>query len=191
MNLNFRLILGSKSPRRHVLLRDMGFEFESISIDCDETYPLDLPVQEVALYLAKKKAAQYVSLLPQDSVLITADTIVRVNHQILGKPSGREEAIEMLQRISGSCHQVTTGICLSSRSNNYSFDDTTGVYFRKLSLKEITWYVENYKPFDKAGAYGIQEWIGMTGIDRIEGSYFNVMGLPTHKLYHALLNFSL
>ncbi|MDH5603758.1 MAG: Maf family nucleotide pyrophosphatase [Cyclobacteriaceae bacterium] len=169
----------------------MGYKFECVSIDCDETYPSDLPTEDVALFLAKKKASQYISDLSENTVLITADTIVRVGEQILGKPANQEEAIEMLQLISGSRHQVTTGICLSSKSNSISFDDTTEVYFHSLSLKEITWYVENYKPFDKAGAYGIQEWIGMTGIDRIEGSYFNVVGLPTHKLYHALLNFSL
>ena len=190
MNLNFRLILGSNSPRRRELLQEMGYEFESVSINCDESYPPDIPLANIALFLAEKKAAMYARHLPENTVLITADTTVRVGNQLLEKPHDKKEAVEMLQLISGKKHLVTTGVCLTSKSNSYSFDDTTTVVFSKLSFEDIQFYIDNYKPFDKAGAYGIQEWIGMIGIKRLEGSYFNVVGLPTHKLFEALQNYS-
>lgn len=184
------IILGSHSPRRRHLLRQLGIEFTEISADVDESIPEGLTPDEVAIYIAEKKADHFDDLLMDPkNILITADTLVLINGEILGKPEGKEGAEEMLAKLSGNMHQVVTGICLRSKDKSRSFTSWTDVYFKHLSKEEIDYYLEHYKPYDKAGAYGIQEWIGYIGIYRIEGSYFNVMGLPIQQLYEELKQF--
>jgi septum formation protein len=181
------IILASHSPRRRHLLRQLGIEFTEISADVDESIPEGLTPDEVAIYIAEKKADHFNDLLlDPKNILITADTLVLINGQILGKPEGKEGAEEMLARLSGNMHQVVTGLCLRSKEKSRSFTSWTDVYFKQLSKEEIDYYLEHFKPYDKAGAYGIQEWIGYIGIYRIEGSYFNVMGLPIQQLYEEL-----
>jgi septum formation protein len=185
-----KLILASKSPRRRELLKAMGFEFEIRTKEVDESFPDTLSKEEVAIYLCEKKASAFANdEIAEDEILITADTIVCLNGLILNKPGDRAHAIAMLEMLSGAKHEVITGVCLRSAGRMVSFFVSTDVYFKQLSSAEIEYYVDHYKPFDKAGAYGIQEWIGYTGIDKIEGSYFNVVGLPTAKLYAELKNF--
>ncbi|GAA0894077.1 Maf-like protein [Fulvivirga kasyanovii] len=188
MNFNRPLILASNSPRRQELLRNAGFEFKVKTKEVDESYPEDTPPEEVAKYLAAKKGDAYGNDL-KDEVVITADTIVKLNDQILGKPENYEDARRMLESLSSKEHEVITGVCIKSRDKQIVFDDTTQVYFKKLSEEEIDYYITNYRPYDKAGAYGIQEWIGMVGIEKIEGSFFTVVGLPVNKVYEALLTF--
>ncbi len=184
------IILASHSPRRRYLLKQLGLDFTEISAEVDESFPEGLTPDETAIYLAEKKADHFSELLENPkNILITADTLVLINNRILGKPEGKKGAIEMLQTLSGSMHQVVTGICLRSRDKSQSFTSWTDVFFKDLSEEEIDHYLENYKPYDKAGAYGIQEWIGYIGITRIEGSYFNVMGLPVQRLYEELSRF--
>jgi len=181
------IILASHSPRRRHLLRQLGIEFTEISAEVDETIPDGLTPDEVAVYIAEKKAEHFNELLDDPkNILITADTLVLINGLILGKPEGREGAAQMLSMLSGSMHQVVTGICIRSKEKSRSFTAWTDVYFKELTREEIEFYLEHFKPYDKAGAYGIQEWIGYIGIYRIEGSYFNVMGLPVQKLYEEL-----
>jgi len=181
------IILASHSPRRRFLLKQLGLEFTELSAEIDESFPEGLTPDEIAIFLAEKKAGYFEELLEDPkNILITADTLVLINGRILGKPEGEEGARKMLKTISGSMHQVVTGICLRSSDKSRSFTSWTDVYFKDLSDDEINYYLENFKPFDKAGAYGIQEWIGYIGITRIEGSYFNVMGLPVQKLYEEL-----
>jgi len=189
MNLSHNLILASKSPRRQQLLREAGFDFEIKTKDVDESFSESLPSNEVAKYLAKKKASAFESET-QNAIVITADTVVIKDTKILGKPADKSEAFAMIRSLSGSVHQVVTGVCIKQGANEIVFDDTTLVYFKELTDLEIDYYIDNYKPFDKAGAYGIQEWIGMIGITKIEGSYFNVVGLPIQKLYEELSGFS-
>lgn len=184
MNLP-HLILGSKSPRRQQLLREAGFQYTTVTIDVEETFPDNIPAETVASYLAKKKAMAFGGDLG-DSLLVTADTVVIIDGRILGKPENREEAVDMLQCLSGRSHKVITGVCLRDRRVTRCFDEVTRVYFKKLTAEEIHYYIDNYKPFDKAGAYGIQEWIGLIGIEKIEGSYFNVVGLPVHRIHRYL-----
>jgi len=185
-----KIILASKSPRRQQLLGEMGFEFEIRTKDVNEDFPSGLSNAEVALFLCEKKAAAFhESEIAGNEILVTADTIVCLGNKILNKPDDRSHAIEMLGELSGRMHEVITGICLRNQIKKQAFFDVTKVYFRNLSPNEIAFYVDNYQPFDKAGAYGIQEWIGLTGIEKIEGSYFNVVGLPTEKLYRELLIF--
>jgi septum formation protein len=179
------LILASTSPRRQFLLREAGFEFTVESPVADEHFPPELPVHEVARYLAIKKA-EYFRTRIRDEIVLTADTVVILNQEILNKPQSRQEAIAMLSRLSGHTHTVTTGVCILSAKKEISFDDSTQVTFANLSREEIEYYVDTFKPYDKAGAYGAQDFIGMIGIERIEGSYFNVMGLPVHKVYRIL-----
>jgi septum formation protein len=187
---NKHIILASQSPRRRHLLRQLGIEFTEISGDMDETFPDGMSPEETAIYLAEKKAGQFSNLLTDpDNILITADTLVLINGEILGKPGGKAEAELMLKTLSGNMHRVVTGICLRSRSKNRSFTASTDVFFKELSAEEIDYYLDHYQPYDKAGAYGIQEWIGYIGITRIEGSYFNVMGLPVQQLYEELEKF--
>jgi septum formation protein len=187
---NKHIILASQSPRRRYLLKQLGFDFTEISGDIDESYPDGLSPDQTAIYLAEKKADHFMHLLSDpDNIIITADTLVLINGNILGKPGGKEEAFKMLQALSGHMHQVVTGICLRSRDKNRSFTDWTDVYFKPLSTAEIDYYLEHYQPYDKAGAYGIQEWIGYIGITRIDGSYFNVMGLPVQKLFDQISKF--
>ncbi|MDR1414750.1 MAG: Maf-like protein [Odoribacteraceae bacterium] len=186
MNRNYRLILASASPRRQQLMRDAGLPFEVRLKPVPELYPAALPPEEVPEYLARLKAKPFAGELLPDEMLITADTVVCINGKIIGKPGDREEAIAMLTELSGNRHLVVTGVCITTNARQLSFSAHTHVYFRDLREDEIRHYVDHYQPFDKAGAYGIQEWIGYTGIERIEGSFYNVMGLPIQKLYQAL-----
>lgn len=168
-------------------MREAGFDFTIDKPDVDESFPSALPVQQVAKYLAMKKA-EYYRLNMADQIVITADTVVLLNDRILNKPADKEEAVRMLTDLSGNTHLVMTGVCIVSREKELIFDDTTEVTFKKLSKEEIDFYVNTYKPYDKAGAYGAQDWIGMIAIEKINGSYFNVMGLPISKVYNALTN---
>jgi septum formation protein len=189
MNFSRPLILASSSPRRRQLLQDAGFRFTVEPPGADESFPTALPVDEVARYLAVKKAEFLRSRLRQSQVALTADTVVILEGKILNKPEGPAEAVAMLTQLAGRTHKVMTGVCLISAEQEVSFDDSTLVTFAPLSRKEIDFYVEQYTPFDKAGAYGAQDWIGLVGVERIEGSYFNVMGLPIHKVYQHLKTF--
>ncbi len=183
----FRIILASRSPRRQQILEELGLKFTVLVKEYDETYPEYLKGESIALLLAGKKAAMFRDKLMPDEIVITADTIVWCNNMILGKPSGKEEAYEMIRILSGNTHEVITGVTLLSAAGERSFSDTTRVTFDILTDEEIYYYIRNFEPFDKAGAYGIQEWIGLAACSRIEGSYFNVVGLPVHKLYRELL----
>src|ERR1700733_3613235 len=179
-------ILASKSPRRQELLRLMDIAFRIVLKEVDESYPDGLKPEEVAVYIAEKKAKAFDETVT-DEVVLTADTIVCVNNQILGKPENAAHAIEMLQTLSGRMHLVITGVCLLYKHQYHSFYDVSEVYFGELTDEEIEDYVNKYQPFDKAGSYGIQERIGLIGIERINGSYTNVVGLPTEKLYRELM----
>ena len=185
----FNIILASQSPRRKQLLSDLGYKFTQTSKDLDESFPSDLPINEVAEYLANKKAKGFKEDLKENDLLITSDTTVCLENEILNKAANPEEAKAMLQKISSKAHEVITGVCLSSVNKSISFSGITKVYFKELSNDEIEFYIEKFKPFDKAGAYGIQEWIGFIGVEKIEGSYFNVMGLPVKLFYEAIENF--
>ncbi len=185
MNLNRPLILASKSPRRKQLLEAAGFTFTVKEKEIEEIYPSDLELKQIPDYLSKLKASAFQHEL-KNEIVITADTIVIIGNQSLGKPKNKAEAIEMLHSLSGKKHQVITGVTLLTRQSSHTFSETTDVYFKKLSTDEIIYYVETYKPLDKAGAYGIQEWIGYVGIEKIVGCYYNVMGLPIHRVYHEL-----
>ncbi|MEH0156147.1 Maf family nucleotide pyrophosphatase [Limibacter armeniacum] len=187
--LRKRLVLASKSPRRQQLLQEMGFEFEVRTKDVEEIFPSSIPVDQVATYLAALKADAFAGTLGDDELLITSDTVVVNNGQVLGKPADRDEAYEMIEAMSGKEHEVYTGVCLMGNEKKVTFSDVTKVRFHQLTASEIDYYIDQYKPFDKAGAYGIQEWIGLIGISAIEGTYFNVMGLPTDKLYQQLKTF--
>jgi septum formation protein len=187
---NTKIILASRSPRRQYLLRELGLQFEvAENGDEDETYPISLSKKEIPVYLAVKKSNGFLNLLEKNTLLITSDTIVWCDRQVLGKPEDREDAVRILEKISGRKHQVITGVCLRSQYKTITFHSITSVFFRDLSGMEIDFYIDNYRPYDKAGAYGIQEWIGYAGIKKIRGSYFNVMGLPTEKLYKNLIDF--
>ncbi|WP_040371243.1 Maf-like protein [Butyricimonas synergistica] len=183
---NYKLILASASPRRQQLMKDAGLTFEVRLKKIVEDYPKDLPLEKVPEYLSKVKAEAFREELQPDEVLVTADTVVCIHGKILGKPANRAEAIGMLQELSGNRHLVVTGVSVTTKTKQISFSALTNVFFKELSDEEIEYYVDVYKPFDKAGAYGIQEWIGYIGIERIEGSFYNVMGLPVQKLYETL-----
>ena len=187
--LGFQLVLGSKSPRRQELLAGMGFDFEVRTKDTNEDFPATIPFKDVPVFLAEIKGNALVDELNKGEVLITSDTIVLLENEILGKPTSPENAKEMLQKMAGKSHEVITGVHLKSLEKSVSFSVSTNVFFKPLTDEMISFYIENYKPFDKAGAYGIQEWIGFVGIERIEGSYFNVVGLPVAELWDALNNF--
>ena len=180
------MILASSSPRRQQLLRDAGFAFELRLKEVEEIYPADLPAGQVPEYLSRLKAEAFRDELRQDELLITADTVVCLEGRILGKPADRADAIRILGELSGKKHTVVSGVCLTTVRMQKSWSVTTDVYFTGLSEEEIVRYVDTCKPFDKAGAYGIQEWIGYIGIERIEGSFYNVMGLPVQTLYREL-----
>lgn len=183
----YTIVLASNSPRRKELLKGLGLNFTTRTKDnIDESYPEEINPLEVAEYLALKKAKQYQSELGSNELIITADTIVINNKKILGKPDNRQEAIEMIQQLSGRTHKVVTGVCVNTKQKSISFSSETNVTFCMLSEQEITFYVDNYKPYDKAGSYGIQEWIGYVAVESIQGSYYNVMGLPIQKLYQEL-----
>lgn len=187
---DYKVILASQSPRRQYLLKELGIEFEIIAnSEADEVYPQGLTKEEIPVYLAEMKAKFVMPVVPDKTLLITADTIVWLNNKVINKPSGFDDAMKMLEELSGEVHEVLTGVCLTTQNKRYSFYTSTLVYFAALSKEEIRFYVEQYRPYDKAGAYGIQEWIGYIGIERIEGSYFNVMGLPVQELYREIIKF--
>lgn len=186
----YKILLASKSPRRQELLKMLDIPFEiAASVDVDESYPAGLPAEQVPLYLSKVKARAYSSLIKSDELIITADTIVINQGEILGKPHSEREAMEMLRRMAGHAHTVVTGVSLTSADRQVSFDTRTSVLFAGLTDSEIEYYIHKYKPLDKAGAYGIQEWIGAVAVAGIDGSFYNVMGLPVHQLYRRLQEF--
>lgn len=184
---SYQIILASQSPRRRELLAGLGLDFTAtVVLGVDETYPDNLPAASVPEYIAQKKATGYA--VKDNELLITADTLVRADTEILGKPKNADEARRMLQLLSGRSHQVTTGVCMKTVSKEVHFSVTTEVTFKRLTTDEIDYYVTRYKPFDKAGAYGIQEWIGYIGVTSLHGSYYNVMGLPVQRIYQELIN---
>jgi len=180
------IILGSGSPRRKELLTSLGFSFTVKTLPTDESYPTTLAAEDVPIYLAKKKAAALLPDLKKDEVLITADTLVVLDGKIVGKPVSEEEAKNMLGLLSGKKHEVISGVYITSATKEQEITVSTDVYFKHLSPEEIAYYVTNYSPLDKAGAYGIQEWIGQVGVKKINGSYYNVVGLPTEAVWEAL-----
>jgi len=187
----YQVILASASPRRSKLLKEMGVQFSVHPKHIDESFDPKLPPLEVAEYLSEKKARSFSNKeLDKDTLIIAADTIVTVNGLILGKPKNADEAKRILNQLSGRDHEVITGVTIRTYNKLKTFSVATVVYFKDLTDAEIEYYIKNFQPFDKAGAYGIQEWIGHVAIERIEGSYFNVMGLPTHRLYEELLDFN-
>lgn len=184
MKTNAKIILASQSPRRQQLLKDLGLNFEIRVADIDEVYPKELKSTEIVEYLAEQKAKAI--QCSEDEVLITSDTIVWINNHILEKPKSLEHSKEMIQELSGNTHEVLSGVCISYQGIKHTFHSITKVHFKDLTESEIDYYVNNFKPFDKAGSYGIQEWIGYAGIKGIEGDYFNVMGLPINMVYDKL-----
>jgi septum formation protein len=187
----YTILLASQSPRRQQLLSEMGLVYTSkVKENVDESYPVEMPADEVPEFLALKKADAYFDdLLDMKTIVITADTIVTIDNEVLGKPGNRDDAFAMLRKLSGREHQVITGVAIRSLFKVVCFSETTRVWFKALTDEEIEHYVDQYEPFDKAGAYGIQEWIGLIGIDKIEGSYHNVVGLPVQRLYKELRGF--
>lgn len=187
---NRRLLLASQSPRRRELLKMLDLPFEIVNIkDVKEDYPADLEKIKVPEFLSRLKSKAYLSNLEENDVLITADTVVILDDEIIGKPKDLEDAKRMLSKLSGRVHTVVTGVTLTSSKKSATFSTVTDVTFASLSKEEINYYVETYHPLDKAGAYGIQEWIGAAGVKGIDGSYYNVMGLPVHRLYIELQKF--
>ena len=184
----YKVILASGSPRRRELMAGLGVNYEvRILPDVDESYPHTLQGEEIPLYIAKEKADAYIPMMQPDELIITADTIVWLDGKVLGKPRDREDALQMLRTMSGRTHEVFTGVCITTTDWQRSFTAQTEVRFATLSEDEIIYYVDNFKPMDKAGAYGVQEWIGYIGVENISGSYYNIMGLPVQKLYRELL----
>lgn len=183
----YTIFLASGSPRRRQLLADLGIDFEVRCLnDIDESYPDDMPADDVAEYISQKKATAYKGQITGNELYITADTVVVCDGRVLGKPTDRNEAVAMLRRLSGNVHHVVTGVTVVTECRSVSFSVATEVSFARLTDEEINFYVDNFKPLDKAGAYGIQEWIGFVGVESISGSYFNVMGLPVQRLYQEL-----
>lgn len=190
MKDKYNIILSSNSPRRKELLAGLDLDFEVRVIPgIDESYPEDMPVGEIAEYIASKKSDAYKSLIKGNDLVLTADTVVILGDKVLGKPANLDDAKGMLRLLSGKTHHVITGVCLMTKDKQRHFSVVTDVSFKELSDAEIDYYVERYKPLDKAGAYGIQEWIGHIGVTSIAGSYFNVMGLPVQRIYTELQNF--
>jgi len=188
---DYRIFLASRSPRRQTLLAGAGITFEVwLKEEVSEMYPMDLSPSDVAIFLSRLKAEVYRKELGPKDILITADTIVVLDSRILGKPADRDDAVKMLSDLSGRAHDVITGVCLTSTVKESTFNACTTVWFDHLDRSEIEEYVDEFSPYDKAGSYGIQDWIGYMAIHRIEGSYFNVMGLPIQKLYRELQNFT-
>ena len=186
---DYKIILASRSPRRQQLLTELGLKFEVVVKDFDETFPSGLTGEEIARYIAYRKAASFENEIPENAIVIAADTIVWCNEKVLGKPVNKEDAFAILKEISGNTHEVITGVSLRSKSKEITFSESTKVTFEPFSEEETEYYIENYKPYDKAGAYGIQEWIGIIACSHIEGSYFNVVGLPVQRLYKELIEF--
>lgn len=187
----YNIILASNSPRRKELLAGLGIDYKvRVADDVDESFPKDeLSPDEVPLYLASKKAQANCAIMEDNDLIITADTVVISDKEVLGKPSDKEEATKMLLKLSGRTHHVVTGVCLTSKDQQRRFKVSTDVTFKKLTTEEIDYYINTYHPYDKAGAYGIQEWIGYIGVTELSGSYFNVMGLPIQRIYMELQNF--
>ncbi|SEH35657.1 Maf family protein [Chryseobacterium culicis] len=185
-----KLLLASQSPRRKELLTSLGFEFEVVKIDCEEIIPEHIKIEDVAAYLSDLKASAFRNL-EADEVLLTADTVVAVDDQILGKPKDEADALNMLSSLSGRTHQVYTGITIKTADKVFTETDVADVTLDQLSGEEINYYIQHYKPFDKAGSYGIQEWLGMAKITNMKGSFYTIMGLPTHLVYKILKEISL
>jgi septum formation protein len=189
LKLNYHIILASNSPRRRELLTGLGLEYEVRTLPgIDESYPDTLQGEEIPVYISSQKASAYLGELKENELLITADTIVWLDGRVLGKPSDEEDARQMLRALSGKTHQVITGVTLATTTFQKSFASVSQVTFATLSDEEIKYYISHYHPMDKAGSYGVQEWIGFIGVERIEGSYFNVMGLPVQRLYRELIS---
>ncbi len=187
LKLNYHIILASNSPRRRELLSGLGLDYEVRTLPgIDESYPETLQGEEIPVYISSQKASAYLGELKENELLITADTIVWLDGRVLGKPSDEEDACQMLRALSGKTHQVITGVTLATTTFQKSFASVSQVTFATLSDEEIKYYISHYHPMDKAGSYGVQEWIGFIGVERIEGSYFNVMGLPVQRLYREL-----
>ena len=188
---HLEIILASRSSRRHALLRQLEIPFRMTPLDVDETYPPNLEIEKVAEYISNLKANAFPEeKIKKNTIVITADTIVTLDHVILGKPKDEKDAQQMLQKLSGRSHHVITGVSIRTQQSIRSFSAITKVFFKELSLKEIDYYIDEYQPYDKAGAYGIQEWIGKIGVEKIEGSFYNVMGLPMQHLYEELCTFT-
>ena len=186
----YHIILASNSPRRRELLAGLGFDFDvKVLPDIAESYPDTLPAIQIAEYIAKEKAEAYRKVIQANELIITADTVVIADDEVMGKPQDATDAHRMLRKLSGRAHQVVTGVCLTTKQEQRSFSVTTQVTFKQLSDEEIFYYIEHYRPYDKAGAYGIQEWIGYIGVTGLEGSYFNVMGLPVQRIYTEIAKF--
>lgn len=187
--LSRKLYLASKSPRRQELLKLMGFEYELLLKEVDESYPAHLNLEEVAAYISNKKADAFEA--KADGIIITSDTVVLLEHELLGKPTDEQHAFEMLSSLNGKSHKVITGVTLKSNTQTFTFSETTEVTFTHLTDEQLWYYILEFKPLDKAGAYGIQDWIGMVGVKTINGSYTNVMGLPTERLFKELATFEM
>jgi septum formation protein len=182
-----KILLASESPRRKELLQNLGYHFETVTLNCEEIYPADLPCNDVAAYLSELKSASFREL-NEDEVLLTADTIVVIGNEILGKPKTKEEAKKMLEKLSGKAHKVFTAVSLKTKENLTTKTDIAKVYFDDLTSSEIEYYLTNFQVLDKAGSYGVQDWLGMAKIKKIEGSFYTIMGFPTHLVYQLLQN---
>lgn len=186
----YKIVLGSNSPRRRELLAGLDIDFEVRAIpDVDESYPVSLKPEDIPVYIARQKAETYKPMMAADELLITADTIVWTFEKIMGKPANRAEAVSMLFALSDHVHEVITGVCITTSTRKVDFSVASAVCFAKLSTQEVDYYIEKYRPYDKAGGYGIQEWIGYIGVEAINGSFYNVMGLPVQRLYQELKSF--
>ena len=185
---SYEIILASQSPRRIKFLNELDIQFKSVKLDFDESYPNNLMAEQITDFIADKKASYFSEMLNKNTIVITSDTIVWLNEEAIGKPKDNKNAKEILQTLSGNTHKVITSFCIKTLESKNIVNDTTEVTFKNLSDKEIDYYIKNNKVLDKAGAYGIQDWIGYIGITNIEGTYNNVMGLPTHSLYKELMN---
>lgn len=183
-----KILLASKSPRRQELLKGLGLSFEVVEIEVEETYPENLKREKITEFISAKKASAYEDL-SENEILITADTLVWLEGKVLGKPKHEEEAFEMIEKMSGKFHEVFTSVTLKSNLKSTTFSELTAVFFDEFEAEEIKYYLNEFKPFDKAGAYGIQEWLGFAKISKIEGCYYNVMGLPLNRIYKELMNF--
>lgn len=186
----YHVILASNSPRRRMLLEGLDIPFEvKVLPDVDESYPAEMPLEQVAEHIACEKAAAYKPMMGDDELIITADTIVIVNGEVLGKPHDKDDATRMLRMLSNNTHRVVTGVCLTAKGHERRFSAVTDVTFKQLSDEEIAYYLDKYRPYDKAGAYGVQEWIGYIGVSAIAGSFYNVMGFPVQRVYNELATF--
>ena len=186
----YKLILASQSPRRRELLKGLDVEFSTCTVDADESFPASLKGADAVQYICKAKANAYKPQLEENTIAITADTVVILDENIIGKPKSYEEAFSMIRSLSDRVHEVITAVCIFSKEKCVEFYSSTEVHFSEITNEEINYYIEKYKPFDKAGSYGVQEWIGYIGIEKIVGSYFNVMGLPVKRLYDELKSFT-